>query len=70
MRLNLSLNGILIASTPLDPSRCKDEYYLQAMRRLLTMQNKDALELIPSRPVYYIEVPSSLSDLRFQPSAN
>ncbi|HUC82109.1 MAG TPA: hypothetical protein VMR70_14490 [Flavisolibacter sp.] len=70
MRLNLALNGILIASTPLDPSRCKDEFYLQAMRRLLSTQNRDTLELIPSRPVYYIEVPSSLADLTFQPSHN
>jgi hypothetical protein len=70
MRLNLALNGILIGSTPLDPSRCKDEYYLQAMRRLLTLQNQETLELIPSQPVYYIEVPSSLPNLSYQHSGN
>lgn len=70
MRLNLALNGILVASTPLDPSRCKDEYYLQAMRRLLTLQNQETLDLIPSRPVYYIEIPSSLQSLSYQRSAS
>lgn len=70
MRLNLAINGILIGSTPLDPSRCKDEYYLQAMRHLLTQQNQETLEQIPSRPVYYIEVPSSLPNLSYQYSEN
>ncbi|HYO22898.1 MAG TPA: hypothetical protein VER36_10870 [Flavisolibacter sp.] len=59
MRLNLALNGILVASAKLDPSRCNDEYYLQAMRRLLLQQNGEVLALIPAKPVYYIEVPSS-----------
>ena len=56
MRLNLALNGILVASAKLDPSRCRDEYYLHAMRRLLLQQNGDVLALIPATPAYYIEV--------------
>ncbi|HEX8313732.1 MAG TPA: hypothetical protein VF609_01985 [Flavisolibacter sp.] len=59
MRLNLALNGILIASAKLDPSRCKDQYYLLAMRRLLLQKNGDIIALIPAKPVYYIEVPSA-----------
>lgn len=66
MRLNLTLNGVLIASQALDPSRCKDEYYLQAVRRLLTIQNQDTLELIPAKPVYYIEIPSEPAHLSYQ----
>lgn len=65
MRLNLALNGILIASASLDPTRCKDEFYLQAMRRLLQQQNRDMLETIPAKPVYYIEVPSGPASLSY-----
>ena len=65
MRLNMALNGILIGSAKVDPSRCKDEYYLQALRRLLVVQNQDVLQLIPAKPVYYIEVPSSIPEFLF-----
>ena len=65
MRLNLALNGILIASASLDPARCKDEYYLQAMRHLLARQNQDTIELIPANPVYYIEIPASSASYSF-----
>ncbi len=59
MHLNLTLNGILVASAKLDPARCKDEYYLQAMRRLLLQQNSDVLALVPAKQDWYIEVPPS-----------
>ena len=65
MRLNLSLNGVLVASTPLDPSRCKDKYYLEAMRRILLQQNTEILMLIPAKPTYYIEAPVSSAHLLF-----
>ena len=65
MRLNMALNGILVASASLDPARCKDEYYLQAMRRYLKIQNQETLELIPAKPVYYIEVPAGSASLPF-----
>jgi len=68
MRLNLTLNGVLIASQSLDPARCKDEYYLQAVRKILTIQNQDTLELIPAKPVYYIEVPSESAHLSYKRS--
>ncbi|HEY0039312.1 MAG TPA: hypothetical protein VGB71_01550 [Flavisolibacter sp.] len=69
MRLNLALNGILIASASLDPNRCKDEFYLQAMRKFLQVQNQDILETIPAKPVYYIEVPSSPASLSYMSKA-
>ena len=59
MRLNLILNGICIASAAIDPARCRDEFYLQAIRRSLVLQNQDVLELIPAQPVYAIEVSPS-----------
>ena len=65
MRLNLSLNGVLVASTALDPSRCKDKYYLEAMRRSLLRQNTEILSLIPAKPIYYIEAPASSAHLLF-----
>jgi hypothetical protein len=65
MRLNLALNGILIASAPLDPARYTDKYYMKAMRRILCLQNQDILDLIPARPVYYIEVPAAAAATLF-----
>jgi hypothetical protein len=63
MRLNLALNGILIASTPVDPSRCKDQFYLDALRRLILWKNQETLTLIPAKPFFYIEVPASAASL-------
>jgi hypothetical protein len=63
MRLNLTLNGILVASTPVNPSRCKDEFYLQALRRQILLQNKETIERIPARPFFYLEVPASAASL-------
>lgn len=65
MRLNLALNGILIASTPLDPSRCKDEFYLQSLRQQILQRNQEAINLIPAKPFFYIEVPASPATLVF-----
>jgi hypothetical protein len=65
MRLNMALNGILVGTANLDPSRCKDEFYLQAMRRLLMVQNQEIMHLIPAKPVYYIEVTASMPSLSF-----
>lgn len=63
MRLNLTLNGILVASAPVNPSRCTDEYYLQALRQQILVQNKDTIERIPASPFFYIEVPASAASL-------
>jgi hypothetical protein len=65
MRLNLALNGILVASAPLDPSRCKDEFYLQALRQQIIQQNLDTINLIPAKPFFYIEVPASAASLSY-----
>ena len=70
MRLNMALNGILVGSATLDPSRCKDEFYLQAMRRLLKVRNNEIMEMIPAKPVYYIEVASSMPALSYTHSGN
>ena len=59
MRLNLSLNGVLVGSVVLDATRYKDEYYLEAMRGLLTRQCSELLSLIPATPLYYLEVPAT-----------
>lgn len=63
MRLNLALNGILVASAPVDPSRCKDEFYLGALRRLILWQNQETLNLITAKPFFYLEVPASAASL-------
>lgn len=66
MRLNLTLNGILVASAPVNPSRCKDEFYLQALRQQILLQNKDTLDRIPARPFFYIEIPASSASLSYR----
>lgn len=65
MRLNLTLNGILVASTPVNPSRCKDEFYLQALRQQILLQNRDTIERIPARPFFYLEIPASSASLSY-----
>lgn len=66
MRLNSALNGILIASAPADPSRCKDEFYLQTQRQQIIQQNLDIVNLIPGKPLFYIEVPASGASVQFK----
>ncbi|HEV7330271.1 MAG TPA: hypothetical protein VGN63_04465 [Flavisolibacter sp.] len=65
MRLNLTLNGILVASAPVNPARCKDEFYLQALRQQILLQNRDTIERIPARPFFYLEVPASSASLSY-----
>ncbi len=65
MRLNLALHGILIASAAIEETKCRDEYYLEAMRQQLLRQNEDLIEQIPAKPFFYLEVPASSATLRF-----
>ena len=67
MRLNLIINGVLIGSANLDAARCKDEFYLNAIKRLLVLQNQDVLMLIPGKPVFDIELPAENSSSFFSP---
>jgi hypothetical protein len=60
MNLNLSVNGQVLDKISLDPSRCKDERYLRAVRRLLAIRNHRALAVLNTKPTYYIEVPSRM----------
>ena len=68
MRLNLTLNGVLVATAAVDPARCKDEFYLMALRRLILRQNRDIVEAIPAKPFFYLEVPASCASLYFSKS--
>jgi hypothetical protein len=63
MRLNLALHGILVASAPIDSSKCKDEFYLQAVRQQMLRQNEDIIGEIAAKPFFYIEVPASSASL-------
>jgi hypothetical protein len=65
MRLNLTLNGILVASAPVNPTRCQDEFYLQAIRQQILQQHQETLALIPAKPFFYIEVPASSATLSY-----
>ena len=64
MRLNLSVDGKLLATIPVDPKRWKDDDYLHELTRLLAKKNKTAISALRKPPSYYIEVPSKINSSR------
>jgi hypothetical protein len=70
MRLNLALHGILVASATIDESKCKDDFYLQAVQQQLLLKNKDIIGQIPAKPFFYIEVPASAASIQFRKTAD
>ena len=60
MHLNLSVNGLLLAKVPVDPKKCKDDQYIEALCDFLSVKYHTAIEALHKTPVYYIEVPSRM----------
>jgi hypothetical protein len=58
MKLNLTVNGKLISSVPVDASLIENENYLKAFRRLLMLRHRKLLMNLSSEPVFYLEVPT------------
>ena len=54
-----------LCSANLDAVRCKDEFYLRAIKRFLLQQNQEILSLIPGKPVFDIEVPAACASSLF-----
>jgi hypothetical protein len=63
MHLNLSIGGQVLAKVPLDPTRCKDQHYLNALCRLLSMKHHAVIAMLKRKPSFYIEVPSHMESL-------
>ncbi|HEV7333500.1 MAG TPA: hypothetical protein VGN63_20870 [Flavisolibacter sp.] len=59
MKLNLTVNGKLLSSVPLDESLATNEYYLKAFRRLLLMRHRKDLLKGNRQPNFYLEVPAA-----------
>ncbi|RYF85139.1 MAG: hypothetical protein EON98_07390 [Chitinophagaceae bacterium] len=62
MRLNLTLNGEIIATAPIDPSEFHNEKYLKILCRILTLKNKRVIKALKKKPSFYIEVSSRMNN--------
>lgn len=56
MNLKLSVGGKVLASIPVDPSKC-DEYYLKAFRRQLIIRYRSSIIAQNSEPDFVVEEP-------------
>ncbi len=56
MNLKLSVGGKVLASIPVDPSKC-DEYYLKAFRRQLIIRYRSSIVAHNSEPAFVMEEP-------------
>jgi hypothetical protein len=56
MKLNLTVNGKLLSSVPVDETQAKNEYYLKAFRRLLLMRHRKELLEKNRQPFFYLEL--------------
>ena len=57
MKLNLTVEGRILASIPLTASAIKDEYYLKAFRRLLTLRHQQKLAQLHKQAAFEVELP-------------
>ena len=58
MHLKMSIGSKVIDCISVDAARCKDDNYLQALRRLLTVRHELTIAALKRQPTFYIEVPS------------
>jgi hypothetical protein len=66
MRLNLSVDGKLLATIPVDPKRWKDDDYLHDLTCHLAKTNETAISALRKPPSYYIEVSSKINRSRIR----
>jgi hypothetical protein len=57
MKLNLSVEGRILSSIPVDATKVESEYYLKAFRRLLTIRHHKTLAALNKKPVFFLEQP-------------
>jgi hypothetical protein len=55
MKLNLTVEGRVLASVPVDPSSASNDYYLKALRRLLLLRNGSSLGKLGSEPSFCLD---------------
>jgi hypothetical protein len=61
MHMNLTVDGQLLASVPVDPKRWKDEAYLNAITHLLAIKYSHTISAVSNGPLYYLQVPSKIN---------
>ena len=61
MHMNLTVDGQLLASVPVDPKRWKDEEYLNAITHLLSLKYRHTISAVSNGPLYYLQVPSRIN---------
>lgn len=55
MKLNLSVEGQILASVPVEAANAQNEYYLKAFRRLLTIRHRKKLAILAKEPFFFLE---------------
>ena len=57
MNLKLSVGGKVLASIPLDPNYCQNDYYLKAFRRQLIIRYRLSIAKLKRELEFIIEAP-------------
>jgi hypothetical protein len=66
MRLNLTVDGKLLATVAVDPKRWKDDEYLHDLTCFLAQRNETAISALRMQPSYYLELPSKINRSRMR----
>ena len=61
MHLFMVIGDDIIDSVPVEPHRCKQPVYLEAMQRCLKMKHVDLLLNAKQTPSFYLQAPSSMN---------
>ena len=55
MKLNLSVEGRVLASVAVEETKAANDYYLKAFRRLLTIRHYQKLARLKKEPTFFLE---------------
>ncbi len=66
MLLHMELGEIIIDAVSVEPGRCKEVGYLEAMKQCLLLKHLDTLANSASKPQFYIQVSSRMNDNNFR----
>jgi hypothetical protein len=60
MKLNLTVEGRILASIPVDATQAANEYYLKAFQRLLVLRHQKAINRLQKKPTFFLETPAEV----------
>ena len=61
MHLHMAIEAVVIDSVPVEPPRCKQPGYLEAMKRCLKIKHLDLLAKAKQAPQFYLQVASVMN---------